>query len=170
MQKIVLVIYNVRSTHNVGSMLRTADGLGVEKVIFSGYTPYPQTDNDERLPHESRKIAASINKTALGAEKTVDWEHQADIYKVIDELRSKHYQICALEQDSQSVDLSSYRPLSKVAIIVGAEVNGLPRAILDKVDKILEIKMIGKKESFNVSVAAAICLYHLRQSGQINIS
>jgi 23S rRNA (guanosine2251-2'-O)-methyltransferase len=89
MRKIVLIIHNVRSTHNVGSLLRSADGFGINQVILTGYSPYPKKVGDERLPHISEKITRQINKTALGAELTIPWSNSQDITGVINELKAK---------------------------------------------------------------------------------
>lgn len=159
--KIVLVIHNVRSCHNVGSMLRTADGLGVKCVYLTGYTPYPTAPNDPRLPHLSSKINRQISKTSLGAEESVCWEHFDKLEPAMQKLREQGYVVAALEQTRGSIALSDHRQPEKVALIVGSEVNGLDKETLEFVDTCIEIPMKGKKESFNVSVAAAIALYHL---------
>src|SRR5579863_6553497 len=101
-RQIILIAHNVRSTHNIGSLLRTADGLGVKKVYLTGYTPYPLSKTDERLPHLAKKIDARIHKTALGAEKSVSWEHESDVFKVISKLRQDGFLVAALEQNSKS--------------------------------------------------------------------
>ena len=161
-RNIVLIVHNLRSCHNVGSLLRTADGLGLDKVFLTGYTPYPETLSDIRLPHLRASISKKISKTALGAEDSVDWEHNSDIKKVIDNLRKLNYEILALEQTATSKDLKMYNPSGKIAIVVGREVEGIEREILDLCDQCLEITMLGKKESFNVVQAAAMALYHCR--------
>src|SRR6185369_6089738 len=98
MKKIILIAHNLRSTHNVGSLLRSADGLGVYKVFLTGYTPYPVVPGDKRLPHLTKKLHNQISKTALGAETSVKIEHSDDIFEVIEKLKQKDYLICALEQ------------------------------------------------------------------------
>ena len=158
---VVLVAHNLRSTHNVGSLLRTAEGLGVNKVYLTGYTPYPVSDNDSRLPHESAKLTKQIQKTALGAEEFVDWDHKNDINAVIEELKDKAYSVVGLEQLPHSVPLSDYNPQDNVAVILGREVEGLEPEVADLCDTIIEIPMRGKKESFNVVQAAAIALYDI---------
>jgi len=160
--EIVLVVHNVRSCHNVGSMLRTADGLGVDHVYLSGYTPYPRSANDTRLPHLINKINNQIAKTSLGAEKSVRWEHYDTPYPALEKLRRQGYIIAALEQKPDSMALSDFQLPDKVALIVGSEVGGLDKEILKVVDTCLEIPMSGEKESFNVSIAAAVALYHLK--------
>lgn len=160
-RQLVLIAHNVRSCHNVGSLLRTADGLGVNKVYLTGYTPYPTQKGDKRLPHLSAKIQKQIDKTALGADKTVEWEHQSDIFALIKDLKRQEYTLTALEQADNSIALNQYKPESKTALIVGREVEGIEPEVLEIVDKILEIPMFGQKESFNVAQAAAMALYKL---------
>jgi 23S rRNA (guanosine2251-2'-O)-methyltransferase len=162
MESLVLIVHNVRSCHNVGSLLRTADGIGVEKIYLTGYTPYPTIEDDPRLPHIRDKLSRQINKTALGAENSVGWEHGPDILKLIENLKSKDYEIVALEQTKTAFPLNEYSVAKKVALIVGNEVSGLDDDLLKRTDKQIEIPMRGKKESFNVTVAAAIALYNLK--------
>jgi 23S rRNA (guanosine2251-2'-O)-methyltransferase len=162
MRDIVLIAHNLRSVHNVGSLLRTADGIGVSKVFLTGYTPYPLMPKDERLPHMANKLTKQIQKTALGAESSQAWDHNEDIYDILKQLRQDGFVIAALEQSDNSVPLSSYKPAEKIAIIVGREVEGIEPDILKAVDVTIEIPMFGQKESFNVVQAAAMGLYHLR--------
>ena len=162
MRDIVLIAHNLRSAHNVGSLLRTAEGLGVQKVILSGYTPHPAHDNDRRLPHEAAKVAHAIEKTALGAETMVKWEHHAEILSVLQKLKKQGYVVAALEQTDDAHLLHKYHPPHKIALVVGREVEGLEPEVLDACDAALEIHMFGKKESFNVTQAAAMALYHCR--------
>jgi len=161
MHQIILIVHNVRSCLNVGSLLRTADGLGVEKVYLTGYTPYPIAPSDPRLPHLAKQIASRINKSALGAEDMVKWLHEDNIEAVLEKLRQDGYQIVALEQGPKAVKLSTFHASEKIALIVGREVEGIEPEILDKCDHVVEIPMRGHKESFNVSVAAAMALYEL---------
>lgn len=162
MRKIVLIVHNVRSAHNVGSILRTADGLSTKAVYLTGYTPYPPSPNDQRLPHLAQKTGRQIRKTALGAEATVRWQHEPDITKAMNKLRAAGYLIYALEQTTRSVNLAEAKPPAKLALIVGSEVGGLDKKVLALCDLRLQIPMSGQKESFNVAVAAAIALYHLK--------
>lgn len=161
MRSIVLVVHNVRSTHNVGSILRSADGLGIEHVYLTGYTPYPQSKNDDRLPHMARRVTHQISKTALGAEKSIKWTHSKDVLMLIDELKL-NFQLIALEQTPEAKPLPDYKSSKNIALIVGSEIGGLDQQILNAVDLHLEIPMLGKKQSYNVAVAAAIAMYHLR--------
>ncbi len=165
MRNIVLIAHNLRSSHNVGSLLRTAEGLGVSRVFLTGYTPHPMHDQDTRMPHIAKKVHASIHKTALGAENSQPWEHQENIHNVIRMLREEAYEIYALEQHEYSNKLPSWQPNNNVAIIVGREVEGIEHAVVELCDGCLEIPMFGNKESFNVAQAAAMALYHCRFSG-----
>lgn len=162
MLRIILIIHDVRSAHNVGSLLRTADGLAIEKVHMSGYTPYPKSNKDERLPHIALKIDRQIHKTALGAEQSVNWSHINNLSQVLKNLKDDGFLIVALEQAPSSIRLPDFHIKQDVALIVGAEIDGLDASVLAKADSILEIPMLGAKESYNVANAAAIALYHLR--------
>lgn len=159
MRDIVLLAHNIRSTHNVGAFLRTCDGFGVKKIIFSGYTPYPTLEHDTRLPHFADKITRQIHKTALGAETTVPFERHE--VPPLAQLKAEGYAIVGLEQDKRSVMLPSYNVPDKVALLLGNEIDGIYPEYREQCDTLLEIPMHGQKESFNVSVAAGIALYHL---------
>lgn len=160
MTNIVLIAHNLRSCHNVGSLLRTAEGLGVHKVFLTGYTPYPKYEGDTRLPHLANKIHNQIAKTALGAEESQAWKHFENIDSLISRLKQEGYTVAAIEQSPVSVPLPQYSPPGKLALLVGREVEGVEPEVLEQMDKILEIPMFGKKESFNVVQAAAMGLYH----------
>jgi len=165
MKEIVVVLDNVRSTHNVGSILRTADGLGVSKVFLTGYTPYPKVMNDNRLPHEITKQTNAIKKTSLGAETTMDMEQYENIKDTIVSLKKANYTIVSLEQNKMSIPINQLKVPNKVALIVGNEIDGVNEYALRSSDFITEIPMKGKKESFNVSVAAGIALYEISMRG-----
>lgn len=162
MRQIIVIAHNIRSTHNVGSLLRTADGLGVEMVYLSGYTPYPLMPHDARLPHQARKTAAQIAKTALGAEQMIAWQYEADVLRVIKRLQVAGFQVAALEQSPGAVTLPDFEPPNNIALVLGREVEGLEPDVLAACDVTLEIPMFGRKESFNVTMAAAMALYHCR--------
>lgn len=167
MSEIILIAHNIRSTHNVGSLFRTAEGFGVSKIICSGYTPYPATPakveplQDGRLPHIVDKLTRQIHKTALGAEAIVPFVHQDQ--PDFAALMQEGYRIVGLEQDARSVMLPDYRPPQKIALLLGEEVHGIADDLRNHCDDLIEIPMQGTKESFNVSVAAGIALYHLSQ-------
>lgn len=156
-----MIAHDIRSTHNVGAILRTAEGLGVDKVWLTGYTPYPAMTNDTRLPYIAEKLSKQINKTALGAENMIYWQQSDNLDSVLRELRQDGYTVAALEQSPESVMLNEYETPDKIAIVVGREVEGIEQSILAICDVIIEIPMKGKKESFNVAQAAAIAVYHL---------
>ncbi len=161
MKELVIIAHNLRSAHNVGSLLRTAEGLGV-KVILSGYTPYPQTQNDARLPHLALKTTRQISKTALGAEKRPIWQRQSDIQEVIASLQGLGFVVTALEQNASAVPLSDFVIPQKLAIILGRETEGVEADVLARCHAIIEIPMFGHKESFNVVQAAAMAMYRWR--------
>jgi tRNA G18 (ribose-2'-O)-methylase SpoU len=158
--------HNLRSCHNVGSLLRTAEGLGIEKVILTGYTPYPYIKNDVRLPHIAAKLNRQISKTALGAAKMVPWEYYHTALEPISELQKHGYTVAAIEQDTASIALPEFNPPDKVVLLVGREVEGIEDEVLELADTILEIPMYGNKESFNVVQAAAMAMYHCRFAAQ----
>ncbi len=163
MRSIVLIAHDIRSCHNVGSLLRTADGFGVEHVYLTGYTPYPPLPNgDTRLPHLASKIGRQIHKTALGAEASIAWTQQDDIVPLLDQLKAEGYVLAALEQDDDSISLPDFHAPTKIALLLGREVEGIEQELLKQVDVTLEIPMFGAKESFNVVQAAAAALYQLR--------
>jgi 23S rRNA (guanosine2251-2'-O)-methyltransferase len=165
---ITLVAHDIRSTHNVGAFFRTCDGLGVEKIIFSGYTPYPTFEGDTRLPHFADKITRQIHKTALGAECAVDFQCLATLDEVIKQAKNEKATILALEQYPGSLSPRECKKLlvnngtTAVYLILGNEIHGVNDKVLKTSDSIIEIPMLGMKESLNVSVATAIALYELK--------
>jgi tRNA G18 (ribose-2'-O)-methylase SpoU len=162
MRQIAVILSDIRSTYNVGSILRSADCFGISHVFYAGITPYPLMKNDNRLPHLAGKLTRAIHKTALGAENNLESSVYKSTPDAIRFARAKGYKIACLEQSDKSISLSGYPPPSKLAIILGNEVAGLSIQTLESSDVILEIPMLGKKESLNVSVAASIALYVLR--------
>lgn len=162
MREIIIIAHDMRSTHNVGSLFRTAEGLGVKKLYLTGYTPYPAKDNDSRLPHISAKLDQQIQKTSLDAHLSIDWDQNDDINQVIDRIKQEGFKLIALEQTDSAIELPKLDSPDKVAIILGTEVTGIPEEILELTDMQVIIPMYGKKESFNVVQAAAMALYQLR--------
>ena len=159
MPDLILIAHNIRSTHNVGSIFRTCEGFGIGKLILSGYTPYPATLNDPRLPHIADKLTAQIHKTALGAERLAPFEYQEN--PDIAALKRAGYRVVGLEQDPRANMLPDYSPPEKIALILDEEVEGITNSLREQCDDLIEIPMTGQKESFNVSVACGIALYHL---------
>ncbi len=154
---------NIRSVYNVGSILRTAEGLGVETVYLCGITPYPKLRaNDNRPPYLSARIDKQIAKTALGAERSLTMHYFPSINSVIDELKKSGVKIIALERDSKSKSIVTYKTRFDTALIVGNEIDGISRKTLELSDSILSIPMFGKKESFNVSAATAMALFYIK--------
>ena len=147
-----LILENIRSAYNVGAMFRTADGAGVSRLFLIGYTPAP-SDRFGRVQSE-------IKKTSLGASETIPWEHHSSISDVLPRLTEDGVQIVAVEQTDTAIPLPDFTVPEKVAYVVGNEVDGVSKAALEQADVIVEIPMLGKKESLNVSVAAGIILYH----------
>ena len=151
--QIHLLLHNIRSTHNVGAIFRTADAVGVKKIYISGYTPAP-IDRFGRA-------RSDISKASLGAENTVEWENISDVKKLIKSLKKEKFNIVGIEQDKRSIDFRKSKVKGNVLVIVGNEVDGIDKDTLDLCDHILEIPMLGQKESLNVSVATGIVLYSL---------
>lgn len=160
----ILVLDNIRSCYNVGAILRTAEGFGVEKVILSGYTPRVHDIN--LLPHLREKLDREIHKTALGAEEMLEIESCDDVLGRIDNLKRDGWQIVGLENNIDTERLVVLGSVAmhnalreKVVLILGEEVHGISRSLQDTIDLFVEIPMRGRKESFNVSVAAGIAMY-----------
>ena len=153
----IAILHNIRSLHNVGSIFRTSDGAGVEKLYLTGITPGP-------LDRFGKKIK-QFTKVSLGAEDSVLWERISNFRLLISKLKKEGYKIYAVEQASNSIpyyklQTNNYK-LNKLALVRGNEVRGLSPGILKKCDKVLEIPMYGTKESLNVSVAFGVVVYHM---------
>ncbi len=162
--KTVLVLDNIRSCYNVGAILRTAEGFGVEKVILSGYTPRVHDVN--LLPHLREKLDKEIHKTALGAEDMLDIYSCGDIIFDLKNLKRQGWQIVGLENNIDKPNLVKLNSpemkekiSDKVVLVLGEEVKGIDYSLYDIIDLFVEIPMKGQKESFNVSVAAGISVY-----------
>lgn len=147
-----LILDNIRSVHNVGSIFRTADAAGVSKIYLIGVTPTPV----DRFGRERKDLA----KVALGAEKTVPWEHGEDSLEMINALKKDGVKVVAVEQSPNSVSLYNFKSAEKVAYVLGSETDGLSSEVLEASDEVVEIPMKGEKESLNVSVVAGIILFH----------
>jgi 23S rRNA (guanosine2251-2'-O)-methyltransferase len=144
---VVILLDNVRSMHNVGSVFRTGDGFSVEKVVLCGITAQP--------PHRE------IEKTALGATQSVDWEHEENTLVAIEKYRKLGYKIVAIEQAQNSIMLNTYQPKleEKYVLIFGNEVNGVSDEVMKQIDECIEIPQFGTKHSFNIVISAGIVLW-----------
>jgi len=151
-KEVIVLLENVRSAHNVGAIFRTAEGAGVSQIILGGYTPAPR----DRFGRE----VAEIKKTSLGASTMVPWQQTDDIATTLEELKTKGFQIIAIEQAQNSISLYDFSVPEKVVYIFGNEVDGVSAEALALSDTIVEIPMAGRKESLNVSVATGIILFH----------
>ena len=164
--EIILVLDNIRSTYNVGAILRTAEGFGVKRVIFSGYTP--RVNDQTLLPHLRAKQDKAIHKTALDAEKMLDLYASDDIKSDLEKLQKQGWQILGLENNIEKPTLKlgsaelARRLNDRIVLILGEEVHGIDYSLHDIIDLFIEIPMRGQKESFNVSVAAGIALFALQ--------
>ncbi len=143
-----VVLNNIRSLHNVGSIFRTCDGVGIKKLWLCGITGYPPN--------------AQLAKTALGAEGRVNWEYRADVYSILEELKAKNYKIVLLEQTTESIPHDEFESTGPVCLVVGNEIEGVAQSIVPLCDAAVEIEMAGLKNSLNVSVAFGIMAYHIR--------
>ena len=147
-KRISIILDNVRSMHNVGSILRTADAFLIEKVYLCGITPKP--------PHRE------IRKTAIGAEESVEWEKIDDSISLVASLKEKGYQIIVVEQADKSVPLQLFKPSGKkLAVVFGHEVEGVQDELVKRANTVLEIPQYGTKHSLNISVAAGIVIHQL---------
>jgi tRNA G18 (ribose-2'-O)-methylase SpoU len=148
-----IILHNIRSSLNVGSIFRTADGAGVGQIYLTGYTPTPI----DRFGREEKMIA----KTALGAEKSIFWE-QGDVTEIIKSLKDDGYSVVAVEQVPDSKDYKSFKPKEKTVFVFGNEVGGIEKEVIELCDYVIEIKMHGEKESLNVGVAVGVILFNYK--------
>jgi len=147
--KVIVVLDNIRSMHNVGSVFRTSDAFLIEAICLCGYTPQP--------PHRD------IHKTALGATETVDWLYYDNTKEALEDLKKRNYTIYAVEQAEGSISLEhfNWQPSNKLAVIMGNEVEGVDADLLSLCDGCIEIPQLGMKHSLNISVAAGIVLWKI---------
>lgn len=143
-----VVLNNIRSLHNVGSIFRTADGVGLEKIWLCGITGYPPQ--------------SGIAKTALGAQDHVPWEYRQEGAALLKELKARGYQIVLLEQASGAISHDRFVPVPPVCLVIGNEISGVLDGWLELCDTAVEIDMAGIKNSLNVAVAFGIIAYHIR--------
>lgn len=151
--EVAVLLHDIRSTHNVGSIFRTADALGVNKIYLSGYTPTPL----DKFNRPRKDVA----KVALGAEKTIKWEYVTDIKVLIKKLKKEGYFVVGVEQSEKSIDYKKVKLKKPVLFLVGNEVLGMEKDIMSLCDVVAEIPMNGEKESLNVSVAFGVALFRM---------
>lgn len=162
--EMIVVMHNIRSSYNVGAILRTAEGFGVSRVLFSGYTP--RVHDARVLPHLREKLDHEIHKTALGAEEMLDIYSSDEIISELVRLKDEGWQVVGLENNIQDMRLIRLNDPAlrgklgeKVVLVLGEEVGGISRELYNLIDLFIEIPMRGRKESFNVSVAAGVAMY-----------
>lgn len=162
--KVHILLPDIRSAYNVGSIFRSADCFGVDKIYLSGTTPIPI----DRFGRSNSGAQKEISKTALGAEKDIAWEYVSDVSNFFKKIKKEKFTIVCIEQDKKSVGLENFLKIKKqekienILIVFGNEVEGVDKNILKKSDYIVEIPMQGKKESLNVSVCAGLIMYILQ--------
>ena len=151
---IVVILDNIRSCNNIGSVFRTSDALLIEKIYLCGITATPPNKD--------------IHKTALDAEKSVDWEYFENTEDTVSKLKNEGYKVYAIEQVENSILLPDFKPAEneKIAIIFGNEVKGVKQTVVDICDGSIEIPQFGTKHSFNISVSAGIVLWDIFQKIQ----
>ena len=156
----IVILDNVRSSLNVGSIFRTSSGIGIDKIYLCGITPTP-FETAKKFEGQNKKRKDFI-KTSLGSEEEIAWEYKENILEVIKELKSNGFEIVALEQSERSVDYKNLKIENEnVAVIVGSETDGVQKETLDLCDQITDIPMLGLKESLNVTIAYGILAYKL---------
>ena len=148
-----ILLHNIRSAHNVGSIFRTSDAIGVSRVYLSGYSPLPL----DKFGRPVKEIA----KTALGGELSIPWEGIKNTTRLIAKLKAERFTVVAIEQDTRAIDYKVFTPNARTIVLVGNEVLGLSKALKSHADTIIDIPMAGKKESLNVSVAYGIAMFRM---------
>lgn len=150
--RVVVLLDNIRSLYNTGSILRTADAAGVERVVLCGITPRPDQGGRQRR---------AIAKTALGAEDSVPWEYQPDVSSALRKLAADGFHIAAMETAPDAINLFEWTPAWPVCLVFGHERDGLSTDLTARVDAVIRIPMLGQKRSLNVATAAGVALYEL---------
>ncbi len=142
-----VVCDNIRSLENIGSIFRTADALGVDKIFLTGICGQP--------PHPK------INKTALGAEKNIPWQHYWQVWRLVEKLQKEKVSVVVLEQTKDSLPYTQFKPKFPLALVIGNEIKGVSSAVIKRADQIIHLPMFGQKESLNVAVAFGIAGYRI---------
>lgn len=148
--EISVILADIRSSHNVGSIFRTSDALGISKIYLTGYTPAPKD--------QFGRINKEIAKVALGAEETILWESAKSLTGLLTKLQKQEIEIVSLEQSDEAIDYKKFKIKKDTAFILGNEVDGVSKSVLAKSNTVIYIPMRGEKESLNVSVAFGIAL------------
>ena len=148
----VVICDNIRSLHNVGSVFRTSDALGVNKIYLGGITGTPEQ--------------SGLKKVSLGAEGSVEWEHVKQTWKLVERLKNEGFIIVALEQTPGSIDIKKFKTKFPLALVIGNEVSGVSNGVLKRSDEIIHLPMRGVKESLNVSVAFGIAGYIIKNGNK----
>jgi len=154
--KVFVILHDIRSAENVGSIFRTADAAGVARIYLTGYTPAPL----DRF----RRKNAKLSKAALGAEDTVPWESEPDIFACIENLKKSGVRVIAVEQHPRARSYTDAKSEGPIACVFGNEVDGVPKEVIEECDDVIEVPMFGTKESLNVAVCAGIILFNTRRA------
>ena len=149
MKNFIVICDSIRSLHNVGSVFRTADGAGIDKIYLCGITGHPDVPKAER----------KISKVALGAQDFIEWEYVKQSWRLVGELKKEGYQIISLEQTPESISYTKFKPRFPLVLIIGNEGKGVKKSLLKRSDQIIDIPMRGQKKSLNVSVALGVAAY-----------
>lgn len=152
-REVVVLVHDIRSTHNVGSIFRTSDAVGVSKIYLSGFSPTPKD--------KFGRWRKDVCKVALGAEQSIPWEYLDSPINLIKKMKKGGFEVVGLEQSEKSIDYKKFKSKKPILFIVGSEVEGMSREMLKLCDSIVEIPMLGNKESLNVSVAFGVAIYRL---------
>jgi tRNA G18 (ribose-2'-O)-methylase SpoU len=152
-REVVVLVHDIRSTHNVGSIFRTSDAVGVSKIYLSGFSPTPKD--------KFGRWRKDVCKVALGAEQSITWEYLDSPINLIKKMKKEGFEVVGLEQAEKSIDYKKFKSKKPILFIVGSEVEGMSREMLKLCDSIVEITMLGNKESLNVSVAFGVAIYRL---------
>lgn len=152
-KEIVVVLDNIRSVYNVGAFFRTSDALGISKIFLCGITPAPI----DRFGRERN----DLHKSALGAEKNVEWEQVSSAFECVSKLKDQGYSVVCVEQAKNSIDYKKVIPKNKTVFVFGNEVEGISQEIMSIANQVAEIEMMGQKESLNVSVTFGIVMFRM---------
>lgn len=151
-----VVLDNIRSLENVGAIFRTADAFGIDKIYLGGVSGILRRG-------DLKFLNPKISKTALGAQLAVPWEHRWQTRRIVDKLKKEGARIVCLEQTKNAVNILGFNPEFPLALVVGNEINGVSKALLKRADAVVQIPMLGKKESLNVAAAFAVAAFEINR-------